>query len=623
MSSGLEIKLGAIVGYQGEKASILALLNLTDAQIQLHSNKEIKPVKIRHLTNPPHSVDTPIKTPDIALLSDKDWQEAQRRFSIIRPILERNDQKAKDVVLEVCQRHDVDRATIYRWIGLYQRTGRISSLAPLKRGIQTGEKKLNQKAEEVIQTVIKEYYLTKQKPSVQKTIDTVNLYCHRAKIDSPHPNTVRNRIHEITKYKSRLERLGTNASLKHRPIYGSIRGADYPLAIVEIDHTKMDVILVDETYRRPIGRPYVTLAIDVFSRVILGFYISLDAPGDLAVGMCLTHAILPKEIWLTQKGITAEWPCWGVMRCIHLDNAKEFRGNLLRRACAEYGIDIHWRPSKKPQYGAHIERLMGTCANELKTLKGATFSNTQQKGEYNSEKEANMTLEELELWIVTYITGEYHNKVHATLKVSPLIKFEQGVFGHGDTPGIGFPLKVFSEEKVRLDFLPAIERSIQNYGVIIDHISYYSDILRPYIDATEGNLEKSSREKFIFKRDPRDISRIYFLDPEHKEYKEIPYSNAGRPAMSLWEAREAHRQLIAEGKKHIDEDAIFESREKRLLIETQAAQKTKSVRREMQRRLNHEKTRKTSPKTGTPTTMLLSDRFPDSTIEIKPFEEIE
>ena len=56
-----------------------------------------------------------------------------------------------------------------------------------------------------------------------------------------------------------------------------IRGYD-PLDIIQIDHTKVDVILVDEETRKPIGRPIITVAIDVFSRMIFGFYISFEGP---------------------------------------------------------------------------------------------------------------------------------------------------------------------------------------------------------------------------------------------------------------------------------------------------------------------------------------------------------
>ncbi len=45
-----------------------------------------------------------------------------------------------------------------------------------------------------------------------------------------------------------------------------------PLELVQIDHTLVDVVVVDELARKPIGRPWVTLAINVATRAVLGFH---------------------------------------------------------------------------------------------------------------------------------------------------------------------------------------------------------------------------------------------------------------------------------------------------------------------------------------------------------------
>jgi putative transposase len=125
--------------------------------------------------------------------------------------------------------------------------------------------------------------------------------------------------------------------------------------VVQIDHTPVDLMLVDDVHRRPIGRPWLTLAIDVFSRMVAGCSVSFDPPGALAVGLCLAHAILPKDAWLARHEMTTPWPIWGVMDTVHADNAKEFRGAMLRKACEEYRIDLQWRPVARPHFGGHIE----------------------------------------------------------------------------------------------------------------------------------------------------------------------------------------------------------------------------------------------------------------------------
>jgi putative transposase len=58
---------------------------------------------------------------------------------------------------------------------------------------------------------------------------------------------------------------------------------------VQMDHTKVDVTVVDPITRLPVGRPTLTLAIDVATRMAIGFHLSLDPPSLTAVALCLTH----------------------------------------------------------------------------------------------------------------------------------------------------------------------------------------------------------------------------------------------------------------------------------------------------------------------------------------------
>nr|WP_279196389.1 transposase family protein [Ralstonia mannitolilytica] len=174
---------------------------------------------------------------------------------------------------------------------------------------------------------------------------------------------------------------------------GSIPDAEWPLALVQVDHTLLPVIIVDEKHRKSIGRAWITLAIDVFSRACLGMYLSLDPPSAMSAGMCISHAMLDKGEWMARLGCgDIEWPFRGPIDVLHMDNAKEFRGKMLAVATREYHIDIHLRPVKQPRYGAHIERLMGTVSEELKELKGARCSciliSTNSGGRWSPEEES-------------------------------------------------------------------------------------------------------------------------------------------------------------------------------------------------------------------------------------------
>ena len=84
-----------------------------------------------------------------------------------------------------------------------------------------------------------------------------------------------------------------------------------PLQQVQIDHTVMDLIVVDERDREPIGRPYLTVAIDVYSRCLLGLVVTLDPPSAVSVGLCLAHCAGDKRPWLERLAAEADWSMSG------------------------------------------------------------------------------------------------------------------------------------------------------------------------------------------------------------------------------------------------------------------------------------------------------------------------
>ena len=58
------------------------------------------------------------------------------------------------------------------------------------------------------------------------------------------------------------------------------------------------------------------------------------------------------------------------------------------------------------------------------------------------------------------------------------------------------------------------------------------------------------------KYDPRDLSRIFVRRPD-VGYIEARYRNLAYPAVTIWEWRNAKRRLFEQGKRDLDEDAIF------------------------------------------------------------------
>jgi len=593
----LWIKEGATIVNNGRDYVILALADINLVLAKEVGSGEKVLLKIGDL-GPPKKIGPlpapPITKQELWEISQVDWQIAEERRRHIDPILKAAFHQWADAQADkIAAEAGVSRATVYRWVAAFRETGLLSSLLP-NAGLRGGKGKtrLSPEVDAIISDCLENFHDTEQSSSIAATVEEIRRRCSNAQLRLPALNTIRTRI-ERTDGRERIKSRKGEAAAHDQfdPIKGVIPDADWPLALVQIDHTLLPVIIVDDAHRKSIRRAWITLAIDVNSRVCLGMYLTLDAPSAMSAGMCISHAIMPKEKWMTRLGVTStDWPCWGVMGILHMDNAREFRGDMLKVACNEYDIDLHLRPVKKPRYGAHIERLMGTVSEGLKTVKGATFSGSEEKGVYDAEGNACMTFSELEKWLVLFF-ARYHRKVHAGIGTTPLTKWREGLLGTKGKPGRGLPARRLDEEKLRIDFMPFIERTVQNYGVLIDDVHYYHDVLRPWINAMHPEFERH-RRKFRFHRDPRDISELYFFDEIAMRYFAIPYRDTSLPPVSIWELREAQRRADERGIPHDNEKAVFALLNEQRAIEAEAAEKTKSARRAQQRRVEHAKARK-------------------------------
>ena len=591
----LWIEKGATITNNGREYVIVALADINLVLVKEVGTNEKVLLKIGDL-GPPKVIGEPDPAPkiehELASVAAEDWQVAEERRRLIDPLLNNASRHGKALAEQIAMQANVSRATIYRWLADFKSSGLLSSLLPDagNRGGKGG-KRLQAEVESIIEDCIQNFHDTDQAPTIAATVTEIRRRCSNAGLRLPAVNTIRNRL-EQTKGRERVARRKGVAAAHDQfdPIKGSIPDADWPLSIVQIDHTLLPVIIVDDVHRKSIRRAWITLAIDVFSRMCLGMHLSLDPPSAMSAGMCISHAVLPKERWLNRLNVTStDWPAWGTMGVLHMDNAREFRGLMLKTACNEYDIDLHLRPVKKPRYGAHIERLMGTVSEGLKTIKGATFSGPDEKGEYDAEGNACMTFDELERWLILFFAG-YHRRNHAGIGTSPLNKWREGLLGTKDKPGRGLPARRMDEEKLRIDFMPYFERTAQNYGVQLDDVHYYHDVLRPWINAPHPEFKKHKR-MFNFHRDPRDISVLYFFDEIARRYAAIPYRDTSLPPVSIWELREAHRRAKERGIPKENEKAVFALINEQREIEAEAAEKTKSARRAQQRRVQHTKAR--------------------------------
>ncbi len=532
---------------------------------------------------------------DLASIAPSKWERAEEIYRNIKYLLElpEAERTLKEVqkTAKVMKRH---HSTIYRWIEKYKKSQRLSCLLRPQRE-DAGKSRLDAEVLAVMDECIDKHYLTGNRKSVASVSREVKMVCVAQGLHVPDISSLRTRIDQLDPAVVEARRYGKKrADEKFLPQMGSFPNADYPLAVVQMDHTPMDAILVDDEERKPIGRAYLTIAIDVCTKMILGFAISLERPGAYATGQCLLLSILPKDDWLKEKNIPPEftWPCRGLMRKIHTDNAAEFRGHMLRHACAEYDIVPELRPKGKARYGGHVERAFRTFMKKIhEEVPGTTFSSVHDKVNYDSEGHAVMTLGELERWFTLYVLGIYHQGKHRGNEndMSPHYKWEKfHLEGMNGLPPLGLPPAIENVERLRLDLLPFFKGTVQRNGIRNWSIDWFSNRIRALI-GTKG--PEGRARQFICRFNPRDLSKIWLYDDRHKDdkhkvYIEVPYRDMTRPPVTLWQVKAAKGHLQDEGKPTTNEPLIFKAIEhmRKIVLE---AQKSKTSARRTAQRLRH------------------------------------
>lgn len=584
-------------------------------------NGQEKVLKIEELGLPETNI-TPYAG-DLDQLEDELWEEAKYRHELIQPLLK--DEIAGRTAIEAyAKEKGVGYSSLYRWLRVYKTSNSISSLISRQRGWLKGASRLNQETEKIIKESIQKYYLSEQRLSPIKVIQQIRVLCHQQGIKPPADNSIRKRMSELSE-KEVLRRRGykEKAKNKFQPKPGRFPDVSYPLDVIQIDHTPMDIILVDDKTRQAIGRPWLTVAIDVYSRMICGYYLSLDAPSEISVAMCIAHCVLPKEEWLSAKGVNGEWKVWGLPKKIHVDNGMDFRTETLKRACLEYGITLEHRPVRVPNYGGHIERLIGTLMRESHQLAGTTFSNIKEKDNYKSVNKASFTFDELEEWLLNLIVNIYHKRIHRGIEMRPEDKWDLGIFGNGrEHIGCGLPDIPVDKERLMLDFMPFTYRTIQANGVTWDGVRYFDFCLAPFI----GKSENGKSCEYLFRRDPRNVAVIYFFNPNSKSYVGIPAADQKFPRTSVWQLRETKKRLRELGRKNYNRHQLIEAIQQMSRLEDSAQQKTLKARRKRQRNVLHDRQiTPIQPDVSRNLPPVSEIAVPDVAVkvEIKPFEDIE
>ncbi len=320
------------------------------------------------------------------------------------------------------QRRHLKAIAIARMTG----TDELVALVPRIRDRGNRQPRLTPEQEAAIDEIIKTVYLTNRAAGYRHCYKKLLVLCAERHIKAPSYPVLIQRIKALPQEESDRARHGKRVAYQNAefvtvlhvdtPVHGS-RAFQY----VHLDHTQLDIELVAIKTGESLGRPWLSLAIDAFTRRILGIYLSYDPPSYRS-NMMLLRDMVRRHRRLPQF--------------IVVDNGADFRCEDFKQFAELMHIHVRYRPAGQPRAGAVMERIFGRLNTEyIHNLAGNTkaLRNVRQTtGKFLPSRLAEWTLETMyfgiEYWAFTY----YDQCEHSALGLSPREAFERSIACSGE-----------------------------------------------------------------------------------------------------------------------------------------------------------------------------------------------
>lgn len=455
-------------------------------------------------------------------LTEKEQRETNRKYQYIKKLQESGISKVteksagkiiRDVALELGEMPP-HWQSVRGWFASFVESGRkLRGLYPKHRFKGSREPKIDPRVLEIIKKEAKRYYKLSQPTmasicrNIEDKITAHNLDHPDDPLSAPTYLTVQNRVLEGRYQNKQKSRQGTRAF--QAELAGAQSGIETTriLERVEIDHTLLDIHVLHDDHKTLLGRPNITVLIDHYSHMVLGFQLSFEKPSFASVCMACMNAFLPKNEFLAALECESSWPAHGIPTMLVTDNGNEFWGKNFIAVADEIGTIFQYCPLRKGNYKSRVERFFGIVNSMvLDDLPGVVRKPGKSGDGYDARQEAKMTFTEFKRYFVTWLTEVYHN---LPLEESGMTPYEIWLASEEDLP-------VPVEDKMELiPILMATDtRELSKGGIRIFVLDYNSNILKDL-------YRRDGPGTVTIKYNPFDIGYILVLDEVNKVYLKI------------------------------------------------------------------------------------------------------
>lgn len=396
---------------------------------------------------------------------------------------------------------EVSSRTLRHWLSKYKKAEDIYDgygfIGLIDRSQNKGnrDRKISGTTIEILQRVIEEEYENTKGRNYRTVYGLLLIELEKNGLEDISYKTFTNAI-KARKSPEQTEKIaGRRAAYQEKPPeilhleWATPRHGSYPMSIVHIDHTELDIVLISSKTGKVLGRPWLTLATCTYSRRILAYYLSFNSPSRVSC-MMIIREIVRKYHKLPKYFV--------------VDNGAEFGSDYFETTTALFKSIIAKRPPGRPRFGSVCERIFGTVNTQfIHNLVGNTKILKKVRMVTKSVNPVNLaewTLNDLNIALGIYIDDVYDVIEHpALLGLSPKEAFEQGKDKHGKREMRLIP---YDQNFLDLTLVPADRDTgkVQpTTGIRLNYFDYWCEAFR---DPRVMNTNVSIRF------DPWDISYI-------------------------------------------------------------------------------------------------------------------
>lgn len=402
--------------------------------------------------------------------------------------------------------------TVRSWLKKYAQSGGNQYVLLDGRAHAPRRKRLDMRMEHLIDDAIARHYMQLNGPSMAETARRLEAEVQaRNRLQgectaAPSKSTIERRIKEIDPFVRDFKRLGPEYARNKWRYSLSGDTSTRVLERVEIDHTWLDIWVLDPRTGVPIGRPWITVLIDRFSGYILGFHISFYGPSVGSVAAAMRNAILPKdELLSTVTSHSLSWTAMGSGEMYVVDNGLEFHSKAFLRLVWHLRSDIIFNPVRQPWLKASIERCMMEVCRALPS-NGKVYQPRKNMKPADPRKGAAILFDDLCVGLLMWAADVFPKAIHPKRLVRPVDMWEEG--------RLASPLPMFPLTLATFDIVAGIgtQRTIDGDGIFFHYLRYNSRELQDY------RRSHGARFRTEIRFNPDDLRFVHVFLPNAKTW---------------------------------------------------------------------------------------------------------